>query len=278
MNPAENCLRYLQSKNWTELSAVLADNKNAEHLANSGTFSIFETVFIDEIRRYEDETNEDLVIVASRIFQIDRLENSTFQLTETTRVKLAKYLFDRHPQEAYAKLLIKDSEAIAFLEKHKKDIQNKIDTDRLSANLNIKIGEHGKLQFDKSIFNSPQEKELFLAARKVLPNSILLPNTALSTIVDSKVCEYLNSITTKFFYNSTLDLCIVNAQTFMPEIFIELDSGWHDKPTQIEKDRMKDEIFKTAGLKLERLRKIKNKEMTEVFELYINKKYASIIE
>ncbi len=56
MNPAENCLRYLQSKNWTELSAVLADNKNAEHLANSGTFSIFETVFIDEIRRYEDET------------------------------------------------------------------------------------------------------------------------------------------------------------------------------------------------------------------------------
>ncbi|MFW6351313.1 MAG: DUF2726 domain-containing protein, partial [Bacteroidota bacterium] len=157
-----------------------------------------------------------------------------------------------------------------------KETQSTIDKNRISANLNIKIGKNGLLKFDKEIFNdSPQEKELFLAAKKILPNSILLPNTALSTIISPKVCEFLNKNTIDFFYKSTLDLCVINSKSYMPEIFIELDSSWHDKPKQIEKDKMKDEIFKTAGLVLERLKKIENKDMTEIFELYIKNKYAS---
>lgn len=58
-------------------------------------------------------------------------------------------------------------------------MQKEIDYTRLTASLNIKIGEHGKLKFDKSIFNSPQEKELYIVAKSVLTNSIILPNSAL---------------------------------------------------------------------------------------------------
>lgn len=275
MNPAEDCLRYLKNKNWTELSNVLSDNKRADQLAESPTFSVFETVFIDELRRHEDETSEDLLIVASRIFQIHRHDNSRFILSEKAIRKLARYLFDKQPNEIYATILVGDKDADTFIEKIKIERQKRIDTDRISANLNIKVGEHGKLQYDKDIFNSPQEKELYLAAKNVLPDLILLPNTALSTVIDSKVCELLDSTTSSFFYKSTLDLCIVNQKTFVPELFIELDSSWHDKPRNLKNDEMKDEIFHKAGLRLHRLRKNEHKEMIEIFELFIRKNYAS---
>jgi uncharacterized protein DUF2726 len=276
MNPAEDCLKHLQNRNWIELGKVLSDNKKAKDLADSQTFSIFENVLIDELKSHENETNEDLLIVASRIFQIHRHEKSTLRLSENALIKIVSYLFEKDPQEIYATILIDNKDAQLFLEKHKNDIQNKIDTDRISANLNVKIGEHGKLKFDKDIFNgSPQEKELYLAAKKVLPESILLPNTALSTIINSKICEFLDDSISTFFYKSTLDLCIVNSKTFRPELFIELDSSWHDRPINVRNDKMKDEIFQKSGLKLHRLRKKENKEMVEIFELFIKKNYAS---
>jgi len=272
MNPAEDCLQHLRNKKWIELNKVLSDNKSAEHLSDSPTFSVFENVFIDEIKRHEDETNEDLFIVATSIFQRHYYKNSRFRLSEDAEVRLAKYLFDRQPHEIYAKILVDDPSAKAYLEKCNNKRQNEIDNIRLSSNLNIRVGEHGNLKFDKDIFNgSLQEKELFLAAQKVLPESILLPNTALSTVINSKVCKFLTSKTTDFFYKSTLDLCVVNPENYMPEIFIELDSSWHDRPDQIERDKMKDEIFQKAALKLDRLRKRQNKDMIEIFQLFIQK-------
>jgi hypothetical protein len=73
-----------------------------------------------------------------------------------------------------------------------------------------------------------------------------------------------------FFFKSTLDLCIVNPITFIPEIFIELDSKtWHDKPENQEKDLMKDKIFRIAGIELHRIRKKENLEMNEIFKLFL---------
>ena len=276
MNPAEDCLKHLQNRNWMELTKVLSDNKNARDLAESPTFSIFESVFIDELKRLENETSEDLIIVASRIFQIHRHDNSVFKLSENALKGVARYLFDKNPDTVYAEILVDEEDAQQFLKDQKASIQKKIDTERLGANLNIKVGELGNLQFDKDIFNnSPQEKELYFAAKNLLPDSILLPNAALSTIIDSKVCTFLDNATANFFYKSTLDLCIVNPTTFRPELFIELDSSWHDKPKNIENDRMKNEIFQKAGLKLHRLRKRNNQEMSEIFELFIQENYAS---
>ncbi|MFM7023632.1 MAG: hypothetical protein ACKOXB_11715 [Flavobacteriales bacterium] len=54
---------------------------------------------------------------------------------------------------------------------------------------------------------------------------------------------------------------------------MELDSSWHDKPKSVENDKMKDEIFQKAGLKLHRLRKKESKEMLDIFELFIKTNY-----
>jgi len=62
-----------------------------------------------------------------------------------------------------------------------------------------------------------------------------------------------------FFLNSTLS---------------ELDSSWHDSVNQNNKDNMKNMIFKKAGLKLHRLRKLENKPMQEVFELFLKNYYS----
>lgn len=276
MNPAEDCLKYLQSQNWTELNKILSNDNSALVLAESPTFSIFEQVFIGELKRYEKETNEDLIVVASRLFQLHRYESSAFTLSEIALKRTARYLFDKIPDKVYADILVNDEDARKFLEDLGMSTQKQIDNARLSANLEVKVGEYGKLQFDKDIFNgSPQEKELYLAAKKKLSNSILLPNTALSTIIDSKVCHLLDKSTANFFYKSTLDLCVVNPNTYRPELFIELDSSWHDKPKNVENDKMKDEIFQKAGLKLQRIRKRENIDMTEIFELFIKENYES---
>lgn len=276
MNPAEDCLKYLQTKNWIELANVLSNNKNARVLAESPTFSVFENVFVEELKRFENDTSDDLMIVATRIFQIHRHDSSVFKLSKPALEGIAKYLFDKTPSDVYAEILVNDPDAVRFLKERKVAIQKEIDTVRLGANLNIKVGQHGNLQFDKDIFNgSPQEKELYLAAKNILSDSILLPNTALSTIIDSKLCDFLDNTTSRFFYKSTLDLCIVNSSTYKPELFIELDSSWHDKPKNSENDRMKDEIFQKAGLKLHRIRKKENKQMIEIFELFIKENYAN---
>lgn len=253
---------------------VLSNNSTAKDLAESPKFSIFENFFIDELKRHENETSEDLIIVAARIFQIHRHDNSVFKLSENALRGIARYLFDKNPQEIYAEILINEADAQLFLRNQRNFIQKKINTELLRAHLNIKVGENGNLRFDKDIFNdSPQEKELYLAARNILTDSILLPNTALSTIIDSRVCAFLDNTTTNFFYKSTLDLCVANSTTFRPELFIELDSSWHDKPKNLDNDKMKNEIFKKAGLKLHRIRKKENKEMVEIFELFIKENY-----
>ncbi|WP_157501263.1 DUF2726 domain-containing protein [Echinicola vietnamensis] len=278
MNIAEECLKCLQNKNWTQLNTLLSDNQNSLELAESPTFNIFENILVDEIKRYEsevDDGNNELFIVVARIFQIHEHKESSFEMSASGEKKIARYLFDKNPQVNYAEVLTDDIDAQEFLKNHQNKVKSIIDTTRISANLNVKVGEYNDLVFDKEIFNSPQEKELFIAARKVLPDSILLPNTALSTIIDSKICKILDPQTATFFYKSTLDLCIVNSQTFYPELFIELDSSWHDIPKNNQNDIKKDKIFKKAGLKLYRLRKKENKDMAEIFELFINENYVN---
>ncbi len=217
MNPAENCLKYLYTRNWIELAKILTNNIYAKELAESSTFSIFESNFVDELVRHENETNEDLFIVASRIFQIHNHDKSNFKLSQNAIKGISRFLFNKKPDIVYAKYLDSDQDVQLFLEKHRISLEKTIEKTFLSGNLNIRIGDHGELQFDKEIFNnSPQEKELYFAAKQTLPDYILLPNTALSTIIDPKVCKLLDTSTSNFFYKSTLDLCIVNPVTFRP--------------------------------------------------------------
>ncbi len=273
MNITENCLIFLQTKEWLKLNELLSDEKNCKELATDPIFSVFEMYLIIEVKRHENDGNENLYTVLARIFQLNQILK-ILKLSEKCVLELTEYLFQKNPSEQYAKILTDNIQAHEFLKSKTIERTDKIEKTILASNLNVKIGATGELDFSKSIFNSPQEKELYLASKRVLKDEILLPNIALSSIINSKVIELLEKRTKTFFFQSTLDLCIVDSKTFRPKFFIELDSSWHEKPKQIENDRMKTEIFEKAGMELHRLRKKENKSMDEIFELYIRNNYV----
>jgi hypothetical protein len=184
---------------------------------------------------------------------------------------IAKYLFDKNPQLEYAKSLPNDKKAVKFLREHHNKALLKNEANRVNKSFEINKVQTNSINnsLSRNIFKSPQEEELFLAAKRMLPNYILLPNTALSTIIDVSVCSLLDKDKSSFFWKSTLDLCIVNPISFIPELFIELDSSWHDLPKNQNNDKKKNFIFSQAGLELFRLRKVENRSMIEEFELFI---------
>jgi hypothetical protein len=273
MNITENCLSFLQKKEWTKLNTLLSNENNCKELASDPIFSIFETSLLNEVKRHENEGDKTLTIVLGRIFNLNQ-DLEILKLSNKCVLELTEYLFKKVPSEKYAKILTENIEAQNFLKRKSSEQTEQIEKTILASNLDIKIGVSGELDFSKSIFNSPQEQELYVSSKRILKNEIILPNIALSTIINSKVRDILEDKTKSFFLYSTLDLCIVDSKTFKPKMFIELDSSWHDKPKQIENDNMKDEIFEKAGMELHRLRKKENKSMYEVFELYIRKNYV----
>lgn len=51
-----------------------------------------------------------------------------------------------------------------------------------------------------------------------------------------------------------MDICIVSTANYLPILAYEVDSPYHDNPEQIVRDEKKNEIFKTGGIPLIRLR------------------------
>jgi hypothetical protein len=271
MSKANECLVYLQKRNWTELNNLLSNSKNYKELLEDPLFNIFETNLVSEIKSLENTVTDDLhIIVLERIIQLCKQTNQ-LKLSDNCVKEIAKYLFHKNPSENIAKLLPNDAEAINFLKSKINEATQIAKNTILAANLDIKIGEKGELIYSKKITNSPQEEELFRLASELLQNKLIYPNVALSVIISDKLLNQLTNEQKKFFFMSTIDLCVIDPNTLMPEFYFELDSAWHDKLKQIENDNMKDDIFSKAGLTLIRIRKKHNKTMRNEFELLLNK-------
>src|SRR5690606_34678520 len=149
----ENCLIFLQTKEWLKLNELLSDENNCKELASDPIFSIFETNLINEVRRYENDGDENLSTVLARIFQLSQNLN-ILKLSKGCVIELAEYLFEKHPSELYAKVLTENIDAQNFLKRKSNERTEKIEKTILASNLNIKIGKSGELDFSKSIFNS----------------------------------------------------------------------------------------------------------------------------
>lgn len=268
MNPFEDSLKFLQLGDWSGLNKLFSKERSVSSLAESPYFSIFERNLVDALKQSESKGAPSFLTFAAKIFNLHESVNSSFKLSQEVVQELALFLFERHPTEKYAQILKRNSSAQEYLLKRSLNHKSKIEQSLIGANLNVKIGSTGDATFSKSIFNSPQEKELYLAAIEVFPEAIMLPNVALSTIIDSKICKLLDSSSTNFFFKATLDLCIVCSSSYMPLYYVELDSSYHDNPRQIENDKRKDLIFEKSGLPLSRLRKRRNLNQTEVFKLF----------
>lgn len=133
------------------------------------------------------------------------------------------------------------------------NVKHSVD-DKINISHNNNIS---KENFTINLFKSIQESTFFYSIIDYYPNFMTYPNVSLSCLIDfKKIEEKLNINEKEYFFKAVID-CVVFKQdnnNFIPKYFFELDSIYHDKPEQKEKDIIKDKILGLAGQKLFRIR------------------------
>ncbi|HBS88486.1 MAG TPA: hypothetical protein DEA97_18145 [Bacteroidales bacterium] len=139
--------------------------------------------------------------------------------------------------------------------------------------LMVEINPDIDLQSDhrKTLFNSYQEVEFFLALKRVFDSYQIYPNVGLSSIIDiNKIKEKLDQKEIEYFFKSSVDFAVFEPfKNYIPIYFFEIDSVYHDTEEQIVKDRIKSKIFSLSGQKLYRIRKNIDSVDEEEFEKLI---------
>ncbi|MGH8161212.1 MAG: DUF2726 domain-containing protein [Gammaproteobacteria bacterium] len=114
------------------------------------------------------------------------------------------------------------------------------------------------------LFRSRQEQRFFEAVRGAFPTYYPYPNVALSCVIDySAVKDNLGSEERTYFFKAIIDTVVFDSnKSYEPKFFIELDSQYHDTAAAALNDRMKDNIFEAANVKLIRIRAYDERELT----------------
>ena len=220
--------------------------------------SVIQTFFFDILKTLDkDQPNPSYTDLFKKLYLLhkgkiyefpkDKFEIVIVELTKLYKLKpqIAQNYAQEFPENEICKKVIEDYE---------KNYQ-KIVTHSQEDKIQVIENPTGNTDYSKSLFNSLQEKLFFEAVRNVYPTFFIYPNVALSEIFHFEdIKKHLNSKQIDFFLKSTVDAVIFDQMnSYYPISAIELDSLWHYKEKQIEKDKMKDYIFKIGGLKLYRI-------------------------
>lgn len=108
----------------------------------------------------------------------------------------------------------------------------------------------------RSVFRSQQERTFLRALSLRFPGLFALPNYPLDQIVDlDKILdEKIDGDTRRYGRHCRLDAVLVIPDEGDPVAAFELDSGFHDFPDAIRRDRMKNTLIGAIGLPFFRLR------------------------
>lgn len=106
------------------------------------------------------------------------------------------------------------------------------------------------------LFKSRQEEEFYHAVRSFYPQHLLGVNVSIHAVIDlDLVRNRLSKQEASFFFRGLLDIVTFDPEHgHRPVIAFEVDSPLHDDENQISRDRKKDRILATAGLRLVRIR------------------------
>lgn len=107
----------------------------------------------------------------------------------------------------------------------------------------------------RTVFRSPQERSFFEAVRLRYPGLLALPNYPVAAVIN---LDWLRLVVPPKTYaygrRCLLDALLVTPREGDPVVAFELDSGHHDTPLALQRDKMKEDILTRAGLRLIRLR------------------------
>lgn len=108
--------------------------------------------------------------------------------------------------------------------------------------------------FRKNLCASQQEYEFLRAVRQFFPSLQAYPNQPLRNFIDVEKLEATVPVRTRnYAWSAQVDVLLCTADED-PVLGIELDSLHHDSEEVVERDELKNLLFKLAGLPLVRIR------------------------
>lgn len=263
----DTVLKYLQHQDFDKIIEVLRDNKIFDELMKD---EIFKTVFFQNFTNELFSQEELQLAYPAFLLNCHDSKNYAFKLNETDEERILMFLFEKTEEVNYAKRLWKYNPAIEIV---KKDIAKlKIESEqgllRAQKQKDFNVVEqyaNNTESLTKSIFNSPQEKEFYLACKQIFSSYLILPNVSLTTIFNQNVIRNRFSIYFDFYLKSSIDIVIVDKETFIPFLFFELDSKTFHNENSNSRDAIKNELFEKLGYDLIRLTKKTGKEGIEEY-------------
>lgn len=272
--------RLIQEKNYSAIIESMRDVESFESVYNDTVFkSVFEANFVSEILQNPTKISDEYIAQISRIYQFNVDKDHPLSLDNTSYKKLTLKLLEFTNDIKYARCFPDEEISKEVIRKNKEKIDESIRIERTQRKENElfqkfsleEVRGRDTSSFVIPIFKSQQEHDFYQAAKEVFPKSILLPNAAISTVINNSVLQILPRKERHLFLTSTIDLVIVDRISYRPLYFFELDSSFHDTPKQKEKDGIKDKLISDAGFSLYRIRKTTGRENVQDFRDLLDK-------
>ncbi|MGG7664031.1 DUF2726 domain-containing protein [Dyadobacter sp. BHUBP1] len=260
----ENTLLMLQQRDWNSLIDLFKDNRIYLEIEQDSIIqSILEREFISELiggSGFDDDPEylfylEQFHILhvsphykfSLKAIHVDPLVEKIIGIYRADSLEKAVFYAKK-----YANLPV-SIEILAEIE----NSQPKVIQHSLSST--IKVTENREIEpvdSTTSVFKSQHERRFYMAVRAIFHTYLVLPNVAISAVVDfESVKHHLDQKERAYFFTALIDCVVVDAQNeFRPIKMLEIDSLYHDDEEQLRKDRMKDKIIAKAGHKLLRIR------------------------
>ena len=272
----EEIYNLLQIENWKELIDIFYKRKDLIKNDTLLTQSLETTlkVITQKAIEFENspnfvETLESILLLGAGkwiILKEEQKEAITLAIINAKKDDNISYCYN------YAKSYPENDMCKKIIAEFEKDLPKEYthsQGNNLSVTENTEIEQ--KVDYRKSLFNSIQEVEFYLALKRVFDTYQIYPNVGLSSILDfESVKNKLTSEERSFFFMSSVDFVVLEPfRNYFPIYFFEIDSVWHDSEDQKRRDKMKDKIFSSCGQKLYRIRKIDKSINDKEFEKLI---------
>lgn len=270
----------IQNENWEYLISILHLHKNeisTDALLTQAS-RIFVTEFLRQVEKYPTE-RIDITDNLEKLWMLDR--GRFYKLSEDELKVVICEIVNRKKEnlvEAYnfAKELPNEPICKNVIEKYEKHIPKNIEHSQ-SNRINVtETRTVENVDYTINLFKSLQEIELFQALKGIFDTYQIYPNVAISCLLNWKLIkDDLTDEERKYYFTGIVDFVVFDqAENFKPKHFFELDSIFHDNHEQQKKDKLKDNIFAKAGVKIRRIRKqdknINREEFTKLIRELIN--------
>lgn len=263
----EELFQLLAQKQWDEIAKVL--HHNSEMLKSDPiiqqAIQLFETEFFANMASLEPQKKLKHIEFTGLVIELKQKCFSSKFVERFIDEKLSIFQVTNHDGLiSYAASHQERPLARQILGEIQKEKPESL-ADARRQNVSIKSNEtKNEKRHTIKLFRSKQEEMFFEAVRKSFPTYHPYPNVALSCVLNFDAIK--NELTTKqkdYFFKAIIDSVVYDTdEGYNPMYFIELDSSYHDSDHSKINDRMKDDIFKAANVKLIRIRAHDIKEIT----------------